>query len=49
MPQLALTAKQIHIIVQAIVLSKDELVDSQIAKSSEIETLRNVLQNVKGV
>jgi len=49
MPSLNLTAKEIHIIVQAIRIATevDEL--KEFAKSVEINQLRNKLQNVKDV
>lgn len=49
MPQLQLTAKQIHVLVQALLLAKDELINNEVAKKAEIETLRTLFQNVKDV
>lgn len=49
MPQLPLSAKQIYILVQALVLAKDELLSNDVAKKAEIEQLRNLFQNVKDV
>lgn len=49
MPQIPLSAKQIYILVQALVLAKDELLSNDIAKKAEIEQLRNLFQNVKDV
>lgn len=49
MPQINLTAKEIHIIVQAIILVRDSGEIYEYAKKAEIEQLRNKLQNVKDV
>lgn len=49
MPQVNLTAKEIHIIVQAIRIGTEDGSLYEFAKKGEIEQLRNKLQNVKGV
>lgn len=49
MPVLNFTAKEIHIMVQLILLMKENGLAFDYAKQSELETLRNKLQSVKGV
>lgn len=49
MPQLAFTAKEIHILVQLIVCMMDNDLAFDYAKKQELEALRSKLQNVKGV
>lgn len=49
MPQVNLTAKEIHIIIQAIRIATDNGEISEFAKSAELNQLRNKLQNVKDV
>lgn len=49
MPQVNLTAKEIHIIVQAIRIAIDNGEIAEFAKSVELNQLRNKLQNVKDV
>ena len=49
MPQLIFTAKEINIIVQAIRLAMESGELQELVKSSEINVLRNKLQNVKDV
>ena len=49
MPQVNLTAKEIHIIVQAIILARDSGEIYEYAKKGEIEQLRTKLQNVKDI
>lgn len=49
MPVLSLTAKEVHIIVQLIALMLENELAFEYAKKSELDVLRNKLQNVKGV
>ena len=49
MPQINLTAKEIHIIVQAIRIAIEDGSLTEFAKSVEVNQLRNKLQNVKDV
>lgn len=50
MPILSFTVKEIHIIMQLIRLAVEDGLDlSEYAKKSELEVLKNKLQNVKGV
>lgn len=49
MPILNFTAKEIHILIQLILLMKENGIAFNHAKQSELETLRNKLQSVKGV
>jgi len=49
MPQINLTAKEIHIIVQAIRIAMESGEIAEFAKSVDINALRNKLQNVKDV
>jgi hypothetical protein len=51
MPQVNLTAKEIHIIVQAIRIAMESDQDhiSNYCKTGELNQLRNKLQNVKDV
>ena len=49
MPQLNFTAKELNIIVQAIRLAMENGELQELVKSSEINVLRNKLQNVKDV
>jgi hypothetical protein len=49
MPLLNLTAKEINIIVQAIRLAMESGELQELAKASEINNLRNKLQNVKDI
>lgn len=49
MPQLALTAKEIHILVQLIAAMMENDVAFDYAKKSELNSIRNKLQNVKDV
>lgn len=49
MPQLAFTAKEIHILVQLIAAMMDAELAFDYAKRSELDALRSKLQNVKGV
>ena len=49
MPILNFTAKEIHIMVQLLVLMMEDGVAFDHAKKSELETIRTKLQNVKGV
>ena len=49
MPLLNFTAKEINIIVQAIRLAMESGELQELVKSSEINVLRNKLQNVKDV
>lgn len=43
-----LTAKEIHIIIQAIRIAVEDGSISEFAKTVEINAIRNKLQNVKG-
>lgn len=51
MPQVHLTAKEIHLIVQAIRIAKEtgELIDPPAIRNVDIEQLRTKLQNVKDI
>lgn len=49
MPQLAFTAKEIHILVQLIAAMMDNGLAFDYAKKQELEAIRIKLQNVKGV
>lgn len=49
MPILSFTAKEIHIIVQLLLLMMEEGTAFEYAKRSELDALRAKLQNVKGV
>jgi len=49
MPIVSFTAKEIHIIVQLLLLMMEEGAAFDYAKPSELRMLREKLQNVKGV
>lgn len=49
MPQLALTAKEVHILVQLIVAMMESNEAFDYAKKSELNSIRNKLQNVKDI
>lgn len=47
MPTLSFTAKEIHIIVQLITFMMEQELAFEYAKKSELNSIRNKLQNVK--
>lgn len=49
MPVISLTAKEIHIVVQAIRIATETGQLTEYAKAGEVNAIRNKLQNVKGV
>lgn len=49
MPLIPLTAKEIHIIIQAIRIATETGELTEFAKAGELNAIRNKLQNVKDV
>lgn len=49
MPLVTLTAKEIHIIIQAIRIATETGELTEFAKAGELNAIRNKLQNVKDV